>query len=359
MTGRFDGLDRVRAGAMLLGVVYHATYAFIPDVGPWFPVQARATSTVFVAVAGVIHAVRMPVFFALSGFFAALVLDKRGAGFLGDRFRRLMVPFFVATPLSVMADTAIRRLALREGVMDARYDVQGDWVLRPLHLWFLEYLFLFCLAAWLLSKTRLTARLDGLFARAPEVLVAGGLLTFGAQHFVGEPQPAFSFAPQVASLLAFGPFFALGWALHRARTSTDALTRRAWPMVLAALVTCLVVFTRPLQWQPPGQALAAVAAWLMTLGVMGLALRPGSRSPGLLVQSAYWVYLVHHPLVQLGQVLVARREWPVWLSYGAVVLGTFAVSFGSYALVVRHTPLAGWLGSAPGHQRASKVSERT
>ena len=343
---RYDGLDRVRAGAMLLGVAYHAAYAFVPDVGRWFPIQARSTSGVFVTVVGVIHAVRMPVFFALSGFFAALVLDKRGAGFLGDRFRRLMVPFLVATPLSVAADTAIRRFALSEGVMDARYDVQGAWVFRPLHLWFLEYLFLFCVAAWLVSKTRLTVRLEGLFARAPEVLAAGALLTFLAQRLLGEPQPAFSFVPQPAAVAAYGPFFCLGWALFRARASAEALTRRGWPMVVVASLTCLVVFTRPLQWQPEGQALSALAAWLMTLGVMGLALRPGSRSPGLVVQSAYWVYLVHHPLVQLFQVLVAKQAWPAWAAYGAVVLGAFATSFASYALVVRHTPLAGWLGAA-------------
>jgi glucan biosynthesis protein C len=344
-TSRYDGLDRVRAGAMLLGVAYHATYAFIPEVGPYFPVQARSTSSDFVLVAGVLHAVRMPVFFALSGFFAALVLARRGDGFLTDRFKRLGVPFLVATPLSLVADTVIRRLALHEGVMDARYPGQGEWLLRPLHLWFLEYLFLFCIVAWLLSKTRVSVRLDGLFGRAPEVLVLGSLVTVGAWHLLGEPQPAFSFFPQPAAVLAYGPFFALGWALFAARDSAEALRRRGWWMALAALVICLWVFSRPLQWQPAGQVLAAVAAWLMTLGVLGPALRPGMRAPGALVQSAYWVYLVHHPLVQLGQVLVATRAWPAWLAYAVVVLGTFAVSFGSFLLVVRRTPLAGWLGA--------------
>jgi hypothetical protein len=116
-------------------------------------------------------------------------------------------------------------------------------------------------------------------------------------------------------------------------------------MAVASLAVCLFVFSRPLQWQPVGQALAAVAAWSMTLGVLGPALRPGRTRPGALVQSAYWVYLVHHPLVLLGQVLVATREGPAWAAYAAVVLGSFAVSFGSFMLVVRHTPLADWLGA--------------
>jgi glucan biosynthesis protein C len=344
VTSRYDGLDRVRAAAMLLGVVYHATYAFIPEVGPWFPVQARSTWSGFSVIVGVIHAVRMPVFFTLSGFFAALVFDRRRASFLRDRFRRLMVPFLVAVPVSLVADVLIRRFGLAQGVMDARYDLQGAWAWRPLHLWFLEYLFLFCVVAWGLAHTKVTVRLDSVLARAPEGLVLGSLVTFGAHTVFGEPQPAFSFVPQLHSVFAFGPFFALGWGLFTAHSATLALQRRGWWMALASLALGLVVFTRPLQWQPLGQALAALVAWLMALGVMGPALRPGAGRPGVLVQSAYWVYLVHHPLVQLGQALVAPQPWPAWVGYSVVVLGTFAVSFATFALA-RRTPLAGWLGA--------------
>lgn len=341
---RFDGLDRVRATAMLLGVVYHATYAFVPGIGPWFPVQAHATWSGFAVLAGVIHAVRMPVFFALSGFFAALVMDKRQAGFLVDRFKRLMAPFFVAVAPTVAADVWIRRLSLSSGVMDAAYPGQGAWLLRPLHLWFLEYLFLFCVVAWALASTRLTVRLHRLLV-VPEVLLLGSAVTAAGVLLFGEPQPAFSFVPTVSALVYFAPFFALGWAFYRAREATQTLQRRGWWMAAASVALCAFVFTRPLQWQPVGHALAALAAWLMVLGVIGPAMRPGQRPPGLLVHSAYWVYLVHHPLVFLGQVLVAPLSWPAWLGYSVVVLGAFAVSLGSFVLVVRDTWLAPWLGA--------------
>lgn len=341
---RFDGLDGVRAAAMLLGLVYHSTYAFMPDVGPWFPVQAEATWSGFSIIAGVIHAVRMPVFFTLSGFFAALVLQRRGDGFLKDRAKRLLVPFFVALPISFVADVFIRRASLAQGTMNPDFAGQGEWLFRPLHLWFLENLFVFCLCGWLLSKTKLTVRLDGAL-RVPEVLVLSSVLTAASVLLFGEPQPAFSFVPSLSSVVFFAPFFAFGWLLHQSQHATGVLQRRGWWMSLASLALCLFVFSRPLQWQWQGQVLAAVAAWLMVLGVIGPALRPGSRPPGVLVQSAYWVYLVHHPLVQGGQVLVAKQPWPAWVGYLVVVGGAFLISFGTFFFIVRRTPLAPWLGA--------------
>ncbi len=331
---------------MLLGVVYHATYAFVPGIGPWFPVQAQATWDGFSVLAAVLHSMRMPVFFCVSGFFAALVMDKRADRFLVDRFKRLMVPFFVALPVSIVSDRFIRQASLAQGTLDAGYAGQGEWLFRPLHLWFLELVFLFCVLAWLGSKTKLTLELERLL-RVPEVLLFGAGLTAVTVLLGGEPQPAFSFIPSVGTVAYFAPFFALGWGLHGARRATEVLQKRTWWMVPAALAIALFVYTRPLQWTNWGHLLGAVVAWLMVLGVTGLALRPGaSTGPGVLVQSAYWVYLVHHPLVQGGQVLVAKQAWPAWVSYLVVVAGAFGVSFVTFLLFVRGTRLAPWLGAA-------------
>jgi glucans biosynthesis protein C len=214
---------------------------------------------------------------------------------------------------------------------------------RPLHLWFLEYAFLFCVVAWVLRGLAGQRWFDAL-VKVPEVLLLGSVATAATVHLFEGPQPAFSFLPQPGALLYFGLFFFLGFGLSGAGDATQTLQRRGWWMAVASTALCLVVFTRPLQWQPSGQALAALAAWLMVLGVLGPALTTGSREAGVLVQSAYWVYLVHHPLVQLGQVLVANQPWPAPVGYLVVVGGVFAVSFGSWVLVVQHTPLGPILG---------------
>lgn len=325
---------------MLSGVAYHATYAFIPDVGPWFPVQAVSTASGFSTLAGMVHAVRMPVFFALSGFFAALLLAKRPQTFLKDRARRLLVPFIVGVPLSMAADVLIRRASLAQGTMHPAFVDQGEWLLRPLHLWFLELLFLFCAAAVVLRRLKWSVPLP----RVPEVSLLWALVTFGAASLLGPAEPARSLVPSLASVLAYAPFFAFGWSVFGA--DATALRTRAVPYLALALLLCGFVFTQPLQWTTTGHALEALAAWLMVLGVMGWGVSaPSASKPGFVVESAYWVYLVHHPLVQLGQVLVARQSWPAFVSYSVVVAATLALSFGTF-LLVRRTPLGPWLGAS-------------
>ena len=53
---------------MLLGLAYHATYAWFPDVGPWYFVADGSPVPALPVLTGLLHAFRMQVFFALSGF---------------------------------------------------------------------------------------------------------------------------------------------------------------------------------------------------------------------------------------------------------------------------------------------------
>jgi glucan biosynthesis protein C len=337
---------------MLLGLCYHAAYAYVPDVGRWYFVADPSSSPVFVAVVGVLHSFRMQLFFALSGFFAHLVFERRGArGFLVDRSRRLVIPFVVAVPLTAVADVWVRRWSLAEGLMSADFPLQAGWRAAPVHLWFLEYLFLYCLAAWGLSRAGLEGRSAsrGLAAalQFPEVLLLLGVpLGLGLMRF-GEVLPALSFVPDVHALAHYGVFFALGWLLWPAREAVDTLVRRGWWMALAGFALSLFIFTRPLQWQPVGQFLAGMVPALVTLGCLGLAFRvPAATRPALrfLVESSYWVYLVHYPLVLALQVALAKLGWPAGAKYALVVLVTFGVALASFRLFVYRSALGPWLG---------------
>ena len=62
-----------------------------------------------------------------------------------------------------------------------------------------------------------------------------------------------------------------------------------------------------------------------------------------LADSSYWVYIVHLPLVMVGQILVVNETWPWFVKFGAVVGGTMAVSLLTYELLVRHSFVGGWL----------------
>ena len=91
---RYHALDALRAAMMFLGIYLHATVAYSP-VGGWPYKPAQLTTTLDFTV-GLIHVFRMPVFYVMAGFFAALLLQRYGFRRSADnRFWRIVVPFVV------------------------------------------------------------------------------------------------------------------------------------------------------------------------------------------------------------------------------------------------------------------------
>ena len=75
VAARRDDLDLVRSLAMLLGIALHAALAYIPG-GAWM-VSDEQVAPLGMLVIGV-HGFRMQLFFLLSGFFAAMLWQRRG-----------------------------------------------------------------------------------------------------------------------------------------------------------------------------------------------------------------------------------------------------------------------------------------
>src|SRR5262249_43223900 len=91
---RYHAFDGVRAVMMLLGIYLHATVAYA-TVGGW-PYKQPEQTVAFIFTLAVIHIFRMPVFYAMAGFFAALLYDRRGFRAAADnRVRRILIPFIV------------------------------------------------------------------------------------------------------------------------------------------------------------------------------------------------------------------------------------------------------------------------
>ena len=86
---RLHGLDALRAAALLLGVVLHATLSFFPT-----PIWIVADDQRSVWASGLffaIHLFRMGTFFLIAGLFAHGLLNRRGVvGFAIDRLPRAL-----------------------------------------------------------------------------------------------------------------------------------------------------------------------------------------------------------------------------------------------------------------------------
>ncbi len=92
---RLHGFDALRAAAACLVIMLHAgtPYAFHPMPGLVWPTHDAAPSPVVDALFWWIECIIMPLFFVISGFFAAQLIGKLGAGdFVRHRTKRLLLP---------------------------------------------------------------------------------------------------------------------------------------------------------------------------------------------------------------------------------------------------------------------------
>src|SRR5512140_2721880 len=88
---RLYALDAVRAGALLLGVVFHATMSLLPGQQIWLTRdwESPALAVVFF----VSHLFRMSLFFLIAGFFGRMSCERLGTkGFVRDRLKRIGIP---------------------------------------------------------------------------------------------------------------------------------------------------------------------------------------------------------------------------------------------------------------------------
>jgi peptidoglycan/LPS O-acetylase OafA/YrhL len=350
---RYDGLDVLRAGSILLGVFTHAARAYAAGYERFYPYFDPPGVLPLAVFSDVANWLRMEVFFTISGFFAHLVLERRGAdAFLRDRTRRIAGPFLAFLPLLLAADYALRHWSTSTGMTSPLYQGHTSWRPAPLHTWFLEYLFFFCLTAWALWRAGLrTERASAWLARAlrrPLWLTLAGVPLALLLVLDRDDNVARSFLLQPFALLEFAVYFAFGWLLWGARDALGGLKRHGAWLAALSLGVCTWVCASRWEFQPLGRFLVSYTPWLFMLGAIGLALRlPTAHRPRLafLTEASYWVYLMHLPIVQLQQIAFGPLDAGPWSKFTLVTAITFGVTLVSFTLWVRGTALGAWLGA--------------
>src|SRR5262245_46844687 len=121
---RFHSLDALRAFALLLGVFFHSLMAYVLPSGIW-AVGTTAPSTPLLWFVYYSHCFRMELFFLLAGFFARVVIQKRGvSSFLRDRATRIALVFVVALyPMKLLLSSAWLSGGLKMGWLKLPPDV--------------------------------------------------------------------------------------------------------------------------------------------------------------------------------------------------------------------------------------------
>ena len=396
---RFHAMDTLRAGALLLGVFGHAAISFFPE--PAWPADDVETSLTLLIAVFTQHIFRMSLFFAVAGFFAHMLMEKRGTGgFVRNRAKRIGLVFLVFWPLmlaclvgvslwaaqyagtgpfAAQAAAAGTSPAATMTAAAARGGVTALLLHRlPLgHTWFLYillWLYAGALAAVAVARLldpsgRVAAACDAAFGAlaGAHILPLALAAPVAAVFFLGVPWTTtsgirngdFGLLPSVSTAVGFGTAFAFGWFLHRQPALLD-VWRRTWFLYLAGavLLTWYCAGTMSAATRDPAslsmdasssllRAFAyPLASWAWCLALIGMATRFLSDEHALvryLSDSSYWIYLAHLPLVVALQVLVSQwtLAWP--LKYTLIVVVALAVLLLSYQLLVRSTFLGAWL----------------
>lgn len=123
---RRHDLDALRASAMLLGIVYHASLSLAWGF-TWLVADSKQSTWVFVFQA-MVHGFRMPLFFLISGFFTAMLWRKRGLkSLLWNRFVRVFVPCMIGLMTVGPAMSWAFRYATRKPPSSANATVDNDF----------------------------------------------------------------------------------------------------------------------------------------------------------------------------------------------------------------------------------------
>jgi glucans biosynthesis protein C len=364
---RFHGLDTLRGFALLLGVVLHSSMAFFPGTQIWVVADSSsspALSVLFYAI----HIFRMTLFFVLAGMFAKLSLERLGLqNFALDRFKRIVLPLIIMWLPIIASITAILvwNDTIASGGIPPPAQSTPPLSLEnfPLaHLWFLYVLLILYVVMlalrFVVQKLGLARVLDSLTRVA---LGWGGVLLLAVPMtaalylqpswlaWFGIPTPDMNLLPNLTALLCYGMAFGFGWLLVRQPDwQTSLVSHWEFHMVLALVCTVsslgLLGVTPLLMPALEGTtkllyaALYALSAWAWVLGLLGVALRFFAHPSAFwrfVADASYWVYLIHLPLVMVGQTLLARVEWSWALKFPMVVLGVLLVAFSSHHILVR------------------------
>lgn len=365
---RLHSLDALRAAMMLLGLVLHSAVSYITTpLGVSWPYKDPNTSIVLDLLVFVIHLCRMPTFFVVAGFFAALLYHRDGAvGFVRNRARRVLMPLaiFWGVMIPLCGYGFVFAAQQVGGLLPWEYMTDQPMWRQPVlgHLWFLYYLLWFYLTAigvvWMARRAPASVRdaVDRAFRRTMTSWwgpLAAGIVT--ALTFIPMTTPGLdtdaALVPAVRVVAAYGIFFLFGWLLCRQPDLLESFAGNYVSVLVAGAAMALAyagIVLEPARfdsiraWHLTGISFAGLATWLLIFGMLGLFVRHLSTwRPAVryLSDASYWMYLTHlAPAIWLPG-LFAHLALPAVAKFLLVFALTTVVTVVSYHYLVRPTAI--------------------
>jgi hypothetical protein len=365
LRGRVYSLDALRAIMMLLGLVIHTVITYAPEnfSGVW-DLKAKNTNEIFSIALSWIHLFRMPVFFVAAGFFGALLFFKKGpSAMLKNRVNRILLPLLASLliiwPLVVF--TFVYSMQSIAGNPDALKNATGAILLgyfipfKLAHLWFLYDLFIYSLLFWAIAMLFRTSniitdsfnKVNIYLLERPILRIAALFTIFFFCLFLNNTyflETNVDFVIRINIFFNYLVFYGLGWMIYKC----DKLDIMNWNPELQLLAATILFAAGQYIVRSSGiannllalQIIFSLSGTLYVFGFVAFFLRYfSSYSPSLsyVMDSAYFVYLIHVPVAALLPGLLTNAGLPLVVEYFATLAGTIAISFAMYHFLVRNT----------------------
>ena len=374
---RLDYLDAVRAFALILGIVFHASLSFLPFFIGW-AVMDISTSSIVGSFMLISHSFRMELFFLIAGFFSHMTFHNKGAkSFIRSRFLRIAIPFLVGwlilKPLIIsgwiMGSESMRgEVDILNGLQIGFQSVAQtpNEFLTGSHLWFLYYLLMITALTLMVRKaissspkaySLATDCMDKGIAWLTRTPLAWTLLTIPTSACLyymsswGMDTPDRSLIPHIPVLIVYSGFFLLGWLLHRQQDLISHFARISSLRIILCLVSIgatLALSVYQTDMGHPNLVLIrmgfsltyAFMMWTLvslTIGLFKHFFNKPSKTVRYLADASYWLYLIHLPIVIWLQIAFAELPLHWTLKLAGISGLTIALSLVLYDLFVRST----------------------
>jgi glucan biosynthesis protein C len=388
---RLHYLDTLRVLAVFMVFLYHATMPFTmgdPDIA-----NAERSLPASIVFSAFLAPWGMPFFFLLAGAATWFALQHRTTRqYVGERFRRLIVPFLVGSLLLTSLQAYFNWLfRLRVGTYQGSYlefmfveRFQGwnptifDWM--GYHLWFLAYLFvvallLMPLLQWLRTEAggRSVSRLAALCEHR------GGVLLYALPLLVAQIglRPTFPQERNWADFVYYLLYFLGGYLIYADERITRAIRRDRWLalsvgiVALLGLLATVALGEAETLFSDPGNpgfrlfwACAAVDAWCWSVFMLSVGMRSLDFDNAWTQYGQEAIvpfYVLHQPVIYVVAFYVVQWQVSVTVKMLAVIVIAFAATAAIYAMFIRRiAPLRLLFGmkatGAPPTMARSKLS---
>ncbi len=379
---RLHYMDNIRALAMLMGIIFHAALAYGPLLQNMWLTSTPENSVIFDAISFFSHLFRMPVFFFISGFFAMMMIQKKGIkGFIKHRTLRILLPLLIFLPLVTIGilgaiNWALNHVDNLSPVMSFIKMMQdmpdAPQPLSTMHLWFLYYLYLFVLVVAVLEKMRFFQL--ALVQKCISPLFMTGLLPLlliPALFSVIAPHPApDKWYPELWSFGFYGLFFLVGSMIFLKKEMLQQLIPYKHILLLLSLIIYAYFYAqlpdtfspemlmllaggfKPIVSHLPVAIAEAFISVFMTLYclIIGQQLfNKSNKTLRLIADSSYWIYIIHFPILMTIQFYLLDINISIWFKFLISCVATMGIGLISYVLLVKHTPI-GWLLNGRKHK---------